>query len=147
MAHIFKNIGVAGVLAGSLALGGGCGTMSTGGTQTWSLKPSEEASAAVGKVKVANEKDGNTKVKVEVSYLAPPASTADEGAFYVVWIQPTKGDPQNAGILQLDKKRKGELKTMTPFKSFTVKVTLEPRPGVTAPTGKTLLDQHIVMPS
>ena len=47
------------------------------GMQTWTLNTSDSVQAATGKVLVGTEKDGNTKVKVEVQHLAPPA-TVDE---------------------------------------------------------------------
>jgi hypothetical protein len=144
MTPILKKMGLAGFLWGSVAFGG-CGT--TGGTQTWSMSPAESAPAAVGKVKVANLKDGNTKVKVEVDHLAPPALASEVATAYVVWIKPENGAPQNVGILNVDSNRKGSLDTKTPFKEFTVMVTLETSPSATIPGGSTVMDSHITMPS
>jgi hypothetical protein len=106
--------------------------------------------AAKGDVKVANEKDGNTKVKVEVEHLAPPALVAPEAAptaAYVVWIKAPGGLPQNVGVLDVGQNRKGKLETKTPFKEFTVSVTLERSPAVTLPSGERVLDTRITMPT
>jgi hypothetical protein len=103
--------------------------------------------AAEGQVKVANLKDGNTRVKVEVEHLAPPEAVADTGGSYVVWIAPEKGEPQNVGVLDVGSNRKGKLETKTAFKEFTVKVTLEKSPAATAPRGATVMRTHITMPS
>ncbi|HVU51769.1 MAG TPA: anti-sigma factor [Polyangia bacterium] len=146
MNRILKQMGLAGMLSSSLALGA-CSTMGMGSSQTWSMNTAESAQAAVGKVKVANEKDGNTKVKVEVDHLAPPALAAEEGSSYVVWIKPDNGSAQNVGVLKVGSNRKGELKTVTPFKEFTVMVTLEKSPGVTIPSGAPVLDTRITMPT
>ena len=64
----WKRWGVGGALIGALALGG-CSGMHE---QTWTMSTTEKVPAAVGKVKVKNEKDGNTRVKVEVAHLAQP---------------------------------------------------------------------------
>jgi hypothetical protein len=145
MNQILRKMGLTGALGTSLVLGA-CST--TGGTQTWHMNSAESAQAAVGKVKVANEKDGNTKVKVEVDHLAPAASTAEEASsVYVVWITPKDGIPQNAGILKVDSNRKGEFKTKTPFKVFNVMVTLESTPSALLPSGSPLMDTRITMPT
>ena len=147
MNHVLKKVGLTGVLCGSMALGA-CSTMSTlGHSQTWSMTTSETVPAAIGKVKVANEKDGNTKVKVEVEHLAPPALAAETAATYVVWIRPENGAAQNVGILSVGSNRKGELDTRTSFKEFTVMVTLEKSAAATYPSSATVLDSHITMPS
>jgi hypothetical protein len=148
MTQILKKIGLAGVLCGSMAFGA-CGSMGMGrNSQTWTMATAENASAAVGKVQVANQKDGNTKVKVEVDHLAPPAVLTDQtSAAYVVWIKPATGAAQNVGVLQVGSSRKGELETKTPFKTFTVMVTLEKSASVTVPTGETMMDTHVTMPS
>jgi hypothetical protein len=143
MTRKFMQMGLAGVLMGSLALGGGCAT----DRATWSMDTAQSVPAAEGKVKVANQKDGNTKVKVEVEHLAPPTSVADSGGAYVVWIAPENGSPQNVGVLDVGSNRKGKLETKTAFKEFTVKVTLEKSPAATTPRGATMMKTHITMPS
>jgi hypothetical protein len=146
MTRILKQIGLAGVLCGSMAMG--CGTMG-GSSQTWTMAPTaSDASAAIGKVKVKSQKDGNTDVKVTVEHLTPPFIAAEApSAAYVVWIKPAGGAPQNVGILQVGSNRKGDLDTKTPYKSFTVMVTLEKTPAATVPHGETVMDTHVTMPS
>jgi hypothetical protein len=146
MTPTLKQIGLATILGGSMALGG-CQSMGMG-SQTWSMNPSaDSATAAVGKVKVANQKDGNTKVKVEVDHLAPPAVASDTATAYVVWIKPEQGLPQNVGILNVGSNRKGSLDTKTPYKEFTVMVTLERSPATQIPMGQHVLDTRITMPT
>ena len=90
-----KRWGLGATLVGTLALGG-CGSMSSR-EQTWTMATAEKVPAAVGKVKVANEKDGNTKVKVEVAHLAQPDEAFDNASTYVVWLKPQAGEAQNVG--------------------------------------------------
>src|SRR5262249_46141995 len=139
-----KHWGLAGAMVGAFALGS-CGTM--GHEQTWSMNTTEKIPSATGKVKVANEKDGNTKVKVEVAHLAPPASVFDEASTYVVWLKPETGDAQNVGVLKLDNNLKGELETRTAFKDFSVIVTAEKDANVTIPSPHSVMNTQIVMPT
>ena len=147
MAGIFKKLGLVGGLMGSMAFVG-CGSMGMGrsNSETWTMNTAESVPAAIGKVKVANQKDGNTDVKVMVEHLAP-ADNVREQTTYVVWIKSDNGIPQNVGILQVGKDRKGSLETKTPFKEFTVMVTAETSPAATVPSGQTVLDTRVTMPS
>jgi hypothetical protein len=147
MTPTFRKLGLAGVLWGGVGLGG-CGTMGMMGGETWTMNTAESVPAAQGKVKVANQKDGNTKVKVEVDHLAPPALASEQlASTYVVWIKSPQGLPQNAGVLKVGSNRKGSLETKTPFKEFTVLVTLETSPAATIPTGPAVMDTRITMPT
>jgi hypothetical protein len=136
-----RRWGVAGALTGVLALGG-CAH-----EQTWTMNTTEMIPSAVGKVKVANEKDGNTKVKVEVSHLAQPSAVFDQTSTYVVWLKPESGTAQNVGVLSLNKDLKGSLETQTAFKDFQVIVTAEKDANVTAPSGRSVMNASVVVPS
>ena len=136
-----RRWGVAGALTGVLALGG-CAH-----EQTWTMNTTEMIPSAVGKVKVANEKDGNTKVKVEVSHLAQPSAVFAQTSTYVVWLKPESGTAQNVGVLSLNKDLKGSLETQTAFKDFQVIVTAEKDANVTAPSGRSVMNASVVVPS
>jgi hypothetical protein len=140
----WKRIGVAGALTGALAFGG-CGTM--GHEQTWSMNTTDRIPSAEGKVKVKAEKDGNTRVKVEVAHLAAPDSVFERASTYVVWLKPETGSAQNVGVLKVDKNLKGELETQTAFKDFRVMVTAEESPNVTTPGPHAVMNTQIVMPT
>jgi hypothetical protein len=138
----FKRWGVGGALIGTLALGGvGCGH-----EQTWTMSTTDKIPSAMGKVKVKPEKDGNTKVKVEVAHLAQPSSTFD-ATTYVVWLKPERGPAQNVGVLNVNKKLEGSLETKTAFKDFSVIVTAEKDGNVTRPTGQSVMDTKVVVPT
>src|SRR5262245_57589178 len=140
----WKSVGVAGALMGALAFNG-CGTMSK--EQTWSMNTTERTPAAEGKVKVKAEKSGNTRVKVEVAHLAPPATVFEEASMYVVWLKPQTGDAQNVGVLRLGNDLKGELETRTAFKDFSVIVTAERDANVTIPSPHSVMNTQVVMPT
>lgn len=140
-----RRWGVAGALAGTLAFGG-CGTMRTK-ESTWSMNTTDKIPSAQGKVKVAAEKDGNTKVKVEVEHLAQPANVFEEASTYVVWLKPEHGAAQNVGVLSVDKDLKGELETRTAFKDFSVIVTAEKNPHATTPSPHSIMNAQVVMPT
>ena len=144
--HSIRRWGVAGSLVGALALGG-CGHMGRGSEQTWTMNTAESVPAAIGTVKVAEEKDGNTKVKVEVEHLAAPADVKAAASTYVVWLKPDSGTAQNVGALTVDKDRKGKLETKTAFKDFQVFVTAEEDANVTHPSQTTVMATKIVVPA
>lgn len=139
-----KRMGAAGALVGALAFGA-CGTMSK--EQTWSMNTTEKIPSAEGKVKVKAEKDGNTRVKVEVEHLATPATVFERASTYVVWLQPETGHAQNVGVLNVDKNLKGELETRTAFKDFRVIVTAEESANVTTPSSFRVMNTQVVMPT
>jgi hypothetical protein len=142
-----KRWGVASALVGALALGG-CSSMSSRmREQTWSMNTTDKVPSAVGKVKVASEKDGNTKVKVEVEHLAPPPAAFGEATTYVVWLKSGDGHAQNVGVLNVSKDLKGELETRTAFKDFEVMVTAEKDANVTSPSGQSVMDTKVVVPT
>jgi hypothetical protein len=129
---------------GALAFAG-CGTMSK--EQTWSMNTTEKIPSAEGKVKVKAEKDGNTRVKVEVAHLAAPATVFEQASTYVVWLQPATGPAQNVGVLNVSKDLKGELETRTAFKDFRVMVTAEQSANVMTPGPFRVMNTQVVMPS
>jgi len=144
--HNLKRWGVAGSLVGALALGG-CGHMRGGSEQTWTMNTAESVPAAAGKVKVAEEKDGNTKVKVEVEHLAAADTVNEKASTYVVWLKPDSGTAQNVGALIVDKDLKGKLETKTAFKDFQVFVTAEKDANVTSPSQTTIMATKVVVPA
>ena len=139
-----RRMGAAGALVGALAFAG-CGTMSK--EQTWSMNTTEKIPSAEGKVKVKAEKDGNTRVKVEVEHLAAPATVFEQAETYVVWLQPETGAAQNVGVLNINKNLKGELETRTAFKDFRVLVTAERSANVTTPSAFRVMNTQVVMPT
>jgi hypothetical protein len=141
----FKRWGVGGALVGALALGG-CSSMPGMHEQTWTMATTDKIPSAVGKVKVKEEKDGNTRVKVEVAHLAQPNDVFD-ATTYVVWLKPRTGLAQNVGVLNVDKKLNGSIETRTPFKDFTILVTAERSANATMPTGQSVMDTKVVIPS
>ena len=138
-----RRWGLGGALIGALALGGGCSGMHE---QTWTMSTTDKIPSAVGKVKVKSEDDGNTRVKVEVAHLAKPDSIFD-ATTYVVWLKPASGHAQNVGVLNVDKKLEGSLETKTAFKDFTVIVTAERNANVTTPTGQSVMDTKVFVPT
>jgi hypothetical protein len=141
---IITRLGLAGVLAGSLALGG-CSHLGggSGNEQTWTLHAVDAAPAATGKVQVATEKNGNHDVKVEVKRLAPPEKMFDGTSTYVVWLKAEHGTYQNIGTLSLDKDMNGKLSTKTPFDTFDVLVTAETDSSALTPSGHKVMNTKV----
>lgn len=91
--------------------------------------------AARGAVEIDKDKNGNTRVNMEVQFLAKPDSLTPPESVYVVWLQEKDGSPDNQGQLKVDNKLKASFKTITPAKSFDLFVTAERDAAVKTPTG------------
>lgn len=143
---MIKRMGMAGVLAGTLALGGGCShfdSMRGANQQTWTMHSTDKLPAAQGKVQVATEKDGNHEVKVEVKHMAPPERIYEGTSTYVVWLKAENGEFQNVGSLNVDKDLNGKLETKTPFSNFNVLVTAEETNAATTPSPHHVLNAKV----
>jgi len=144
---MWMRMGVAGTLVGALAFGGCSSMNSRMKEQTWTMNTTDKIPSAKGEVKVAPEKNGNTRVKVEVEHLAQPSTVFEDAKTYVVWLRPQTGDAQNVGVLKVGNDLKGELETRTGFKDFTVMVTAEASANVTTPSPHSIMNTQVVMPS
>jgi hypothetical protein len=91
--------------------------------------------AARGQVDVGRDKNGNTKVELEVEHMAQPENLTPPRTAYVVWFQERGSEPLNQGLLKPGKNLKAKFKTVTPMKSFDVIVTAESDPNAKAVTG------------
>lgn len=144
-----RNRWAMGILCAGLAIGG-CSTvksMTGADTQTWPLTVSSGLPAARGEAKVTPQKDGNTKLVVNVEHLASPEQAAPDATTYVVWVTPQGGgSPQNMGALTVDKNLNGSLTTMVPFRDFDVKVTAEPSAHATQPTRHQVMEARVHLP-
>jgi hypothetical protein len=127
----------------------GCSSLGMGKTkgETYPLQVSQSIPAAEGQVSVKQEKSGNQEVELKVDHLAPPDLANPGSNVYVVWLKPAGGDEaMNAGVLSVDQDRKGELKTVTPFKNFELTVTPEKSASARSPNNKPVLRAQVVRP-
>ena len=108
------------------------------------LEPTQAVAAAKGKVRAERTDSGNTKLDVEVQFLAPPGRVAPGSQVYVVWAQrDDKSAPQNIGALAVGSDRKGKLQTLTPLDRFEVFLTPEPVGGATEPTNEPVMRSRV----
>ena len=94
---------------------------------------------ARGVVEIDKDKNGNTRVNMEVQFLANPESLTPPATVYIVWLQEKDGSADNQGQLKVDKKLKANFKTITPAKSFDLFVTAERDSTIKAPSGAEVL--------
>lgn len=94
---------------------------------------------ARGAVEIDKDTNGNTRVNMNVRFLARPERLTPPATVYVVWLQESNGSPDNQGQLRVDKKLKANFKTITPAKSFDLFVTAERDPDVKSPSGSEVL--------
>lgn len=132
-----RYIGTLGVLGLAVAVAAGCASSTREG-QLLGMQPAPSTQA---RLKLADTKNKNTSIDLEVKHLAEPSRIAAGAMAYVVWIQPSGGNapPQNAGAFSVDEDLKGHLKTVVPFQSFRLFVTPEPGASTTSPTGQEII--------
>ena len=107
------------------------------------LTADKSVPAARGQVDVGHDKNGNTKVEIEVEHLAAPENLTPSKSAYVIWFQERGSEPLNQGSLKPNKKLKATFKSMTPLKSFDVFVTAESDASTKAPAGLEVLRASI----
>jgi hypothetical protein len=103
------------------------------------MTASSTVPAARGQVEIDKDKNGNTRLNMNVEHLADPQNLTPAAALYVVWLQEKAGEPQNQGQLKVDKNLKARFETVTPSKSFDLFVTGERDNGAKAPSGPEVL--------
>jgi hypothetical protein len=115
-------------------------TEAQAGSSTLKLSVSPTIPAAEGTIKIKKMSDGNTSVYVLVKHMAAPEKLTPPAVTYVVWIRANKdAEPQNVGMLSVDKNLNGELETTTPLNSFDLMITGEISGQVQKPSGQPLL--------
>jgi hypothetical protein len=137
VAKVMVGMGLAGALATA-----GCQSLGMGNNkgESFPLQVSGDIPAAQGQLNVKQEKSGNQELQLTVEHLAPAELARPGATVYVVWLTPQGSDqPTNAGVLPVDQDRKGEFKTVTPFKAFEVTVTPERNATVREPSKKPVL--------
>ena len=103
------------------------------------LTANQSVPAARGQVDVGRDKNGNTKVEIEVEHLAPPENLSPPRTTYVVWFQERGAEPLNQGTLKPNKGLKANFKSVTPLKTFDVLVTAESDPTGKSPSGQEVM--------
>lgn len=104
---------------------------------------SADVPAARGSIKATRTDNGNTRLEIEVRYLAHPHRVDDGASTYVVWARQLGRDPQNLGALRVREDLTGSLSVVTPHQFFDVFITAERSASVQAPTGNRLLSASI----
>jgi hypothetical protein len=103
------------------------------------LTADKSVPAASGQVDVGRDKNGNTRVEIEVKHLALPESLTPPRAVYLVWFQERGSEPSNQGALKPNKSLKATFRGVTPMKSFDIVVTAESDASAKAPSGTEVL--------
>jgi hypothetical protein len=99
--------------------------------------------SAKGVIHVSRDRNNNTKVVMDVQYLAPPSALTPSEVAYVVWTQANGHSPENKGVLQIGNNRSGNIAIVTPYKRFAIFVTAEASPQAREPSGERVLSASI----
>jgi hypothetical protein len=95
--------------------------------------------AATGKAHLSKEKNGNLKLKVEVSHLAKPGALTPSRQSYVVWTQARGKEAENRGILKVNDKLEGNFEDTVSNEDFEHFITAEDNSRAEVPSEPRLL--------
>ncbi len=127
------KLGIVSIIVGLLMLTGAATA------KKYPLTADKSVPGARGKVDVGRDKNGNTKVEVDVEHLASPESLTPPRTVYVMWFQDRGAEPLNQGLLKPNKDLKATFKSVTALKSFDIFVTAESDPNAKSPSGTEVL--------
>ena len=114
-------------------------TTGTSIAKKYPLAADKSVPATRGQVDVGRDKNGNTKVELEVEHLAPPENLTPPRTAYVVWFQERGAEPLNQGSLRPNKDLKAKFRTVTALKTFDIFVSAESDPTAKSPSGTEVL--------
>ena len=124
----------------TVALALGLALAGCGGPTTYTLRPVERTSGAVGTLKTQKGDNENTKLELQVRHMPEPSAIDPAFKTYVVWLRPAGAqDWKNMGALRLNDGREGRLQAVTPHPNFDVQVTAEPESTVSLPSNAVIL--------
>ena len=126
--------------AWTVALALGLALAGCGGATTYTLRPVERTSGAVGTLKTEKSDNQNVKLDLQVRHMPEPSAIDPAYKTYVVWLRPAGSqDWKNMGALRINEGREGRLQAVTPHPSFDVQVTAEPESTVSLPSNAVIL--------
>jgi hypothetical protein len=116
-----------------------------GCTQDIGVKKSRVVPAADLTVEIDQDRNGNYIIDLNVENLATPEDLTPAKSAYVVWVVSEKGS-FNMGQILVNKNLKGSLKTVTPFRPSSIKITAEDDPLTIFPSAPVVLrSEEIIM--
>jgi hypothetical protein len=104
------------------------------------------AQSTSGTVEVDQLDAGSTQVAVHLEHLYPPNRLGRAYTRYGVWFVPPTGTSVWGGELKFDRdERTGDLTATSPFRRFTVRITVEGAERATAPNPVVIAEQEIAL--
>lgn len=120
---------------------------STACKRHYKLETSAPATAGLADITLERDKTGNGTINLQFEHLAAPKDIDASLSAYVVWGQIEGKDAFKLGIVEYkEKKRTGQLTSSYSDDQFTVIVTVEEDPAITAPVGVKVLEIPVVAP-
>lgn len=114
-----------------------------GGGRKVQMTNAPSVPGATGVINIGKDSNGNTKLQIQVKYLAQPSSLTPAKTAYVVWIQASGHEAKDQGVLKVGTDRSGTFETVTPYDEFVVFVTAENSPQPAAPSGEKVLTANV----
>lgn len=98
--------------------------------------------AADAVVKIDKDEGSNYEVNLEVENMAKPDRLDPPRKTYVVWMVSEKNGTINMGNLKINKKLKGSLEAVTPYKPICFFITAEEKQDVDTPSTQVVLNSE-----
>ena len=117
---------------------------STGCTRTVNFPGSTVAPAAAAEAKLGSDSNENTTVIFKAKHLAAASDVVDGTRVYVLWAVVPDTVVLNLGQIQVCKRLKAKLSTVTPFKKFKLVLTAEKNPTVLQPGENVVMETGLV---
>jgi hypothetical protein len=95
--------------------------------------------AAEGKVVTGADANGNTAIEIHVKHLAGADKLTPPRQVYLVWVQARGKDPELLGVIRVNDKLEGSLKSSTPYKTFDILVSAEDSAQAITPSSTVVL--------
>lgn len=115
-----------------------------GGGRKVQMANTQAAPAATGVIHVSKDSNGNTKLQINVKYLAQPGALTPAKAVYVVWIKPNGHTAKDQGVLKVGSDRSGKFEMVTPYHQFAIFVTAEDSLRPIDPSGQKVLTANVL---
>ncbi len=118
-------------------------TVVGGCTKKYAAQTAEPALGGDAEIAIKKNKTQTYDIDIGVENL-PPAARLGKYAGYGVWVVAGETAPVKLGMLAYDEdKRTGDLTATTPFRTFELRVTLEPDAAATSPSNVVVVKQSV----
>lgn len=117
-----------------------------GGGRNYTLRGTQRDPGADARVQVESLDGGNSLVTLTATNVTPPDRIGTGNTVFLVWIRTPNGQAQmESRLVYAPDERTGRATITTPQRRFTIIVTAERDPNVSAPSETVILTQDVAL--